>query len=199
MDLAMWFLVIGLGNPGKDYSATRHNVGFRVVDCLAERHGVAYNKKQFFSQTGQGRIAQQKVLLLKPMTYMNQSGKAVQAAIAYLKVPAERVLVVHDDMDLSLGRIQVKQGGGHGGHRGLQSVIETLSNSEFTRIRIGIGKPTTGQDGADYVLEPFDSTERKVVDDVVERATEAIVVWLENGIVTAMNRYNTWPNSTSEV
>lgn len=189
----MFFLIVGLGNPGKTYQGTRHNLGFRVVDRLAERHEISAGQKKFLGQFGSGSIGGKRVCLLKPQTWMNLSGGAVAEAVNFLKIPLDRVLIAHDDVDLELGRIQVKFGGGHGGHRGLESVVETLGQDGFTRIRIGVGRPPDSVDVSDYVLQPFSPAEQAAADDAVERAAEAAATWLEDGLTTAMNRYNSWP------
>ncbi len=190
----MFFLIVGLGNPGKTYHGTRHNLGFRVVDRLAEIQGIGIGQKKFRGEFGSGSIGGKRVGLLKPSTYMNLSGEAVAAAVSYLKIPAERVLIVHDDVDLALGRIQVKSGGGAGGHRGLQSVITSLNAEGFARIRLGVGRPPeTDQEVSGYVLKPFGAAELSSAAEAVERAAGAAVTWLEDGLTTAMNRYNSWP------
>ena len=188
----MFFLIVGLGNPGKTYQRTRHNLGFQVVDRLAERHDIKVGQKKFKGQFGSGSIGDRRVCLLKPQTYMNLSGGAVAEAVNYHKIPLEQVLIAHDDVDLELGRIQVKFGGGHGGHRGLQSVIENLSADEFTRIRVGVNRPEGEADVSDYVLEPFSKAEQAIAEDAVREAAEAAAAWLQDGLTTAMNRYNAW-------
>lgn len=189
----MFFLIIGLGNPGKTYRDTRHNLGFRVVDRLAESQGINLGQKKFCGEFGSGSVGDKRVGLLKPLTYMNLSGEAVAAAVSYLKIPPERILIAHDDVDLELGRIQVKFGGGHGGHRGLQSVIESLNADGFARIRLGVDRPAKEGEVSDYVLEPFSAAELPAAGDAVGRAAEAAAAWLEDGLTTAMNRYNSWP------
>jgi PTH1 family peptidyl-tRNA hydrolase len=189
----MFFLIVGLGNPGKTYQRTRHNLGFQVVDRLAERHDIKIGQKKFKGEFGSGSIGDQRVCLLKPQTYMNLSGGAVAEAVNYHKIPLEQVLIAHDDVDLELGRIQVKFGGGHGGHRGLQSVVESLATDEFTRIRVGVNRPEGDGDVSDYVLEPFSKAERAAAQDAVGRAAEAAAAWLKDGLTTAMNQYNSWP------
>lgn len=189
----MFFLIVGLGNPGKTYQRTRHNLGFQVVDRLAEQHDIKVGQKKFKGEFGSGSIGDRRVCLLKPQTYMNLSGTAVAEAVNYHKVPLEQVLIAHDDVDLELGRIQVKFGGGHGGHRGLQSVVESLSADEFTRIRVGVNRPAGEGDVSDYVLEPFSKAEQAAAEEAVGRAAEAAATWLKDGLTTAMNQYNSWP------
>jgi PTH1 family peptidyl-tRNA hydrolase len=189
----MFFLIVGLGNPGKTYQRTRHNLGFQVVDRLAEQHDIKVGQKKFKGQFGSGSIGDRRVCLLKPQTYMNLSGGAVAEAVNYHKVPLEQVLIAHDDVDLELGRIQVKFGGGHGGHRGLQSVIESLAVDDFARIRVGVNRPDGEGDVSDYVLEPFSKAEQAAAEEAVGRAAEAAAAWLKDGLTTAMNQYNSWP------
>jgi PTH1 family peptidyl-tRNA hydrolase len=189
----MFFLIVGLGNPGKTYQRTRHNLGFRVVDRLAERHGISIGQKKFKGEFGSGSIGGKRVCLLKPQTYMNLSGGAVAEAVNFHKIPLEQVLIAHDDVDLELGRIQVKFGGGHGGHRGLESVVDTLGQDGFTRIRIGVGRPPDYIEVSDYVLQQLSPAEQAPAEEAVGRAAEAVVTWLENGLTTAMNQYNSWP------
>jgi len=189
----MFFLIVGLGNPGRTYQRTRHNLGFRVVDRLAERHEISVGQKKFKGQFGSGSIGEKRVCLLKPQTYMNLSGDAVAEAVNFLKIPLEQVLIAHDDVDLELGRVQVKFGGGHGGHRGLQSVIESLAAGEFARIRIGVNRPEGDIEVSDYVLEPFSPAEQATAEEAVGRAAEAAAAWLKDGLTTAMNQYNSWP------
>jgi PTH1 family peptidyl-tRNA hydrolase len=189
----MFFLIVGLGNPGKTYQRTRHNLGFQVVDRLAEQHDIKVGQKKFKGQFGSGSIGDRRVCLLKPQTWMNLSGGAVAEAVNYHKVPLEQVLIAHDDVDLELGRIQVKFGGGHGGHRGLQSVIESLAADDFARIRVGVNRPDGEGDVSDYVLEPFSKAEQAAAEEAVGRAAEAAAAWLKDGLTTAMNQYNSWP------
>ena len=188
----MLFVIVGLGNPGKIYGATRHNIGFRVLNHLAEQCKIELNKIEHFSHVGSGDIADRRVLLVKPQTYMNRSGLAVEDVSRFNEVPLDRIVVVHDDIDLALGRIQVRRGGGHGGHRGLQSIIETIEANDFIRLRLGIDRPAESEDVSEYVLEAFNSAELEIVANVVQRATAALITWLEDGLNTAMNRFNPW-------
>jgi len=186
------FVIIGLGNPGESYQATRHNIGFAVVGCLAGRHRIALTDHRFEALTGQGRIAGRRVWLLQPQTYMNLSGESVGPAVEALQVPHERLIVLHDDMDLELGRIQVRGGGGDGGHLGLRSVIENLGGADFARIRLGVGRPPQDDEARDHVLAGFSDEEVARVAPLVERGADAVQAWLADGLVAAMNRYNPW-------
>jgi peptidyl-tRNA hydrolase, PTH1 family len=188
----MLFVIAGLGNPGKEYGPTRHNVGFRVMDTVANRNHIPLDRKRFSGLTGKGTIGEHDVLLIKPMTFMNLSGSSVGGASRFYKVPVDRIAVVHDDVDLSLGRIQVRRGGGHGGHRGLRSVVQAHGDPDFVRIRIGVDRPTQSGDVSDFVLGAFTRDELPVVDDAIERAATAVETWLEKGLEAAMNRFNPW-------
>lgn len=189
----MHFLVVGLGNPGKKYLNNRHNVGFCAVDLFAKQTDTQLNQKKFSSHMGSVTLIDKRVLLLKPMTYMNLSGKSVSAAVNYLHIPCEQVAVIYDDMDLDLGRLHIKQGGGSGGHRGLRSLLDELHCDDFIRFRIGIGHPAGFIDPADYVLQSFDREELSIMDQTVARTVESIACWLKDGLTAAMNRYNPWP------
>ena len=148
-------LIVGLGNPGSDYASTRHNAGFLVVDKLANDAGITLNRNKFSCVYGNGRLAATDVLLAQPMAYMNRSGPAVQQLAAYYRISGQDLLVVHDDIDLVFGRIKIKEKGGHGGHNGIKSLINAFGNGDFVRVRIGVGRPESGRDTADHVLEPL--------------------------------------------
>ncbi|MCJ7664248.1 MAG: aminoacyl-tRNA hydrolase [Desulfobacterales bacterium] len=186
----MTWLIIGLGNPGKEYRLTRHNAGFRVVDRLAREQGIQFKKRQGGAQIGEGRVGAQRVVLAKPLTYMNKSGVAVKKLVKALGIPLDHLVVVHDDLDLACGRMKIKEKGGHGGHKGVQSIIEQLGSTDFLRIKVGIGKPHDPDEGADYVLSPFAADERALVKKSVEQAAEAIEVIIRYGKDQAMNTYN---------
>ena len=185
----MW-LIIGLGNPGKEYRLTRHNMGFRVVDRLAREQGIQFNKRRGGARIGEGRVGREKVILAKPLTYMNKSGAAVKRLVKALGVPLDHLVVVHDDLDLACGRMKIKETGGHGGHKGVQSIIEQLGSTDFLRVKVGIGKPPDPEGGADYVLSPFAADERALVKESVEQAVEAIEAIIVSGKDKAMNRYH---------
>lgn len=183
-------LVVGLGNPGRRYRATRHNVGWEVVDRLARRLGVAVDKEEGWALVGTGTVGRTRVLLAKPLTYVNVSGTAVQDLRRRHRAKPQDIFLIVDDLDLSLGRIRLRPGGSHGGHNGLRSVIEALGSEAFPRLRIGIGRPPAGTDPADFVLTPFSADERHVRDAALERAAEAIETALREGLPEAMNRFN---------
>lgn len=183
------FILLGLGNPGPKYLLTRHNVGFRVVDCLSRAEKIPLYKVGYQSFWGKGSIAGQDVVLAKPMTYMNNSGLAGLALCRQFRVPAERLLVIYDDLDLPFGVIRLRPQGGSGGHNGLKSLTYHLQSDRFPRMRIGIGRPGGG-DAADYVLEPFTPQEETGLDPVLAAAAGAARLFIEEGIHAAMNRFN---------
>jgi peptidyl-tRNA hydrolase, PTH1 family len=186
-------IIVGLGNPGTCYQWTRHNIGFQVVDRLAEGNHLSICHKRFKAQFGKGRICSQDVLLIKPLTYMNLSGLAIQQVVRFYKVGPEDLprdlIVIHDDLDLPFGAFRIKRWGGDGGHQGVRSVIESLGDSHFLRLKVGIGRPLRGSDPAEYVLNPFDGTERNSLDGILSRAAECVAVILSEGVEAAMNRY----------
>lgn len=183
-------LVVGLGNPGKEYTLTKHNVGFLVLDELSQRVGVEINKNKFQSLCGETFVEGNKVLFLKPQTYMNRSGGAVASATAFYKIPPENIIVVHDEMDLSLGRIMIKPGGGSAGNKGIKSIISSLGNKNFIRIRLGIGKPGIESDGVDHVLSNFSKNEMEIIHDSILTAADATLEIIKNGLQSAMNKFN---------
>jgi PTH1 family peptidyl-tRNA hydrolase len=185
----MW-LIVGLGNPGKEYRLTRHNVGFRVLDRLAREQGIQFRKRRGGAQVGEGRVGAKKVVLAKPLTYMNKSGVAVKKLVKASGIPLDRLVVVHDDLDLACGRMKIKERGGHGGHKGVQSIMEELGSADFLRVKIGIGKPPDPEQGADYVLSRFSRDEISLVKEGVEQAAQAIEAIIVSGKDKAMNRYN---------
>jgi PTH1 family peptidyl-tRNA hydrolase len=183
-------LIVGLGNPGKEYEASRHNIGFLVVSRLARAHGIALDERKCKSRWGRGAIAGSPVILAKPRTYMNASGDAVKLLAASFSLTAHQLIIIHDDLDLPFGRIRIKEKGGNGGHKGIQSIIHAIGSGDFLRIKVGIGRPPGGMDAADYVLQPFDRTERQSLGEVTAVAQEALELLLQEGTQAAMNRYN---------
>jgi PTH1 family peptidyl-tRNA hydrolase len=182
-------LIVGLGNPGAEYEATRHNVGFRVVDLLAERLRVPL-KTRGESLVGWGKYRGRPVGLVMPMTYMNRSGTAVELIARKNRLDPQDVLVVSDDINLDVGRIRIRERGGAGGHNGLEDIIDWLDSDAFPRLRIGIGSDFERGGQADYVLSPFDEGELAVVEETVGRAADAALAFVTDGVVTAMNRFN---------
>lgn len=185
------YLVVGLGNPGSQYEATRHNVGFRAVDALAKEAGVKIDRAKFQALTAQATVGGVRVLLMKPQTYMNLSGVAVKQAADFYKVPPERVLVLFDDIDLDVGRLRIRRNGSAGGHNGIKSIISSLGSQAFPRIKIGVGaKPHPDYDLADWVLSRFTLAEQKLLDPAIEHAAEAVPVIFTQGIERASSQFN---------
>ncbi len=183
-------MIVGLGNPGPRYERNRHNVGFQVVDALAAGHGLAFDKRQFKALVAQGTIQGRRVLLVKPQTYMNLSGEAVQPLAHYYKVELSHLMVVFDDMDLPLGTLRLRPFGGAGGHKGMKSIMARLGSQRFPRLRIGIGRPPGRMDPAAYVLQDFTAEEEAIMAQVRERAVQALETWLDRGLDAAMNAFN---------
>ncbi|MBI2370912.1 MAG: aminoacyl-tRNA hydrolase [Deltaproteobacteria bacterium] len=181
---------MGLGNPGPEHRGSRHNLGFEVVDQLARAHGIAFTRKVYRSAVGRGLIAGAPVALAKPLTFMNLCGEAVRDLCVAYGAKLEELIVIHDDLDLELGCLRIKLGGGDGGHRGMRSILEELGRDEFIRVRIGIGRPPEGVDPTEHVLAAFEAAERVAADAAVSRAAEAVPVILEAGYLAAMNRFN---------
>ena len=182
-------LVAGLGNPGREHQGDRHNVGWMVVDELARRHGGSFRSK-FSGRLAETRIGESRVALLEPETYMNESGRSIAAAARFFKVLPENVLVVHDDVDLDVGRLQARLGGGLAGHNGLRSIAQALGTPEFLRLRVGVGRPGRGdhRDVADYVLSSFEPAEDAGA--IVSRATDAVETLLAEGLTETQQRFN---------
>ena len=186
-------LIVGLGNPGKKYERTRHNVGFLVVDRLAQRHGLKVNEEHGNALVAEWRVDGDRAVLAKPQTFMNRSGTAVRDLLHEYHGSAEDLIVIYDDLDLPLGRIRLRAQGSAGGHRGILSIIEYLAGAAFLRVRVGIGRPPEGIDPADFVLSPFDDQERGDAEKAVERAAAAVGSLLEDGPRHAMELYNRAP------
>ena len=185
------WLVVGLGNPGEKYENTRHNVGFLTVDELAERARVPVQKLKYRALTNTVELGGARALLMKPVTYMNLSGEAVGQAARFYKIPPERVLVISDDVSLPLGKLRIRKSGSAGGHNGLKNIIQHLGTDQFPRVRVGVGqKPHPDYDLADWVLGKFQGEDKKVMDEAVKRAADAVECILKEGADRAMNRFN---------
>jgi len=182
-------LIVGLGNPGPRYVRNRHNVGYQCVKRMAQRYGLTSGKVMFKAYLTSGQIAGVKVILARPLTFMNLSGQAVRPLLHWYRIDLSDLLVIYDDLDLPLGRIRLRKKGGAGGHRGVRSVIETLGTQAFPRLRIGIGRPVRG-DPRDYVLSDFTPDELAVMEDAYQKAVAAIELFITEGIDAAMNRFN---------
>lgn len=188
----LW-LVVGLGNPGPSYAGNRHNVGFHVVDLLAERVGARFKAHKGRADTVEGRLAGQRVVLAKPKCYMNESGGPVASLRDFFKVPVERIVVVHDELDIPFAALRLKLGGGDNGHNGLRSVTKSLGSKDYLRVRFGIGRPPGRQDPADFVLKDFSATERKELGFLVDRAADAVEAVLASGLEAAQNTFHVDP------
>ena len=185
------FLVVGLGNPGSKYWNTRHNVGFAALDALAEKLHARVDRVKFQALTGQATLEGQKLILLKPTTYMNLSGQAVQAAAKFYKIPPERILVMFDDISLDPGRLRVRKNGSAGGHNGIKSIISCIGSQEFPRVKIGVGaKPHPDYDLADWVLSTFPYDQREFMAETYRRAADAAITVITKGPEAAANRFN---------
>ena len=185
------WLIVGLGNPGKDYTRTRHNCGFRALDILAEQLGCKVDKGKFQGLYGQCTYRGKKLLLLKPQTYMNLSGKSVLQLSAYFHVPPQQIIVMFDDISLEPGRLRIRPDGSAGGHNGIKSIIQELGSQSFPRVKIGVGaKPNPEYDLADWVLSTFSASEEKALGPALERAADAALCIIEQGTAEAANRFN---------
>ena len=184
------WLIAGLGNPGERYKQSRHNTGFLVVEEIASTHSIALTKSKFNTRFGRGSIQGVAVILAEPMAYMNRSGPPLRALADYYRISGEGLLIVHDDIDLTFGRLKIKEKGGHGGHNGVRSLMDVFDGGDFTRLRIGIGRSADGLDVTDHVLHNFSPDEFKQLDQIIKRACEAVETILCQGIKAAMNRYN---------
>jgi PTH1 family peptidyl-tRNA hydrolase len=182
-------IIVGLGNPGTQYRTSRHNVGFQVVDRLAKLNRIPIRIKRFKSLYGTGWIGSQQVALSKPMTFMNRSGEAVKKATDFFHLKMEDLVVVHDDLDLPFGRLRFKRRGGDGGHQGVRSVIDGMGGNNFLRLKVGIGRPPSGMDSADYVLGAFDRNEQSLLDQILCEAADSLKVLLLEGLEKAMNQF----------
>ena len=186
----MRYLVAGLGNPGSAYDGTRHNVGFEAADRAAGRLGAEISRSGFRSLYGEAFLSGEKLLIMKPQTFMNASGEALGEAARFYGIPPERAVVVHDELDLPLGTLRISEGGGSAGHNGVRSVAAALGSAGFVRVRIGVGKPRGKRDGRSWVLSRFSERERDAADEAIERASEAALAVVGDGVAAAMNRFN---------
>jgi PTH1 family peptidyl-tRNA hydrolase len=190
-------LIIGLGNPGQGYSNNRHNIGFMCLKHFSKEHRIEFDRKQANARVGRGKVEGIDVVLAKPQTYMNLSGQSVNRLMHNFKLKAEDIIVVHDDMDLPLGKVRIRGGGSSGGHNGINSIIQEIGTRDFIRIKIGIGRPEKdedephdGRDIVDYVLSNFTAEEKKLLEPSIEKVSSAILCLLTEGLEAAMNRFN---------
>lgn len=184
------YLIIGLGNPENEYKNTRHNMGFDTINILAEKYNIQMNKNKFDAITGEGTIEGEKIILVKPQTYMNLSGKSAIQFVNFYKLDLNKVIVIYDDMDIDVGKIKLRKKGGAGSHNGMKSMVEELGSEEFPRVRVGIGKPKFANDSINYVIGAIPDEEKKILKESVRTAGEAICEVIKSGIDIAMNRFN---------
>jgi len=184
------FLIIGLGNPGREYKDNRHNIGFMLIDRLAVRLNARGIKLQSKAIVTSALYEERKIILAKPQTYMNLSGQSVQGLLHFYKIPTENLIVAHDDLDIPFGTIRIRPGGGPGGQRGMASTIELLGTKDFPRLRIGIGRPPGRMDPSDYVLQDFSKEEQKLVSETLDRAADAALTFVTEGLNKSMNKFN---------
>lgn len=184
------YLIVGLGNPEEEYDKTRHNMGFQTINKLAKQYQIEVTKRKFKGLYGIGEIENQKVILLKPQTYMNLSGESVQEVVSYYHIPIENIIIIYDDMDVTLGKVKIRKKGGAGTHNGMKSVVNHLKNENFPRVRIGIGMPSDKSDMIYYVIGPIPKEEQEILDQATTKAKDAITEILKSGIDVAMNQFN---------
>ena len=184
------YLVVGLGNPENDYSQTRHNMGFNAINKIAEEYKINVNKNKYKGLYGNGTIEGQKVILLKPQTYMNLSGKSIKEVVDFYKIDLDNIIVIYDDIDIEPGKIKIRKSGGSGSHNGMKSVVEELKTESFKRVRIGIGAPEDKSDLIEYVIGAIPKEEKEKLNEGVELAKNAVIEILKDGIDKAMNKFN---------
>ena len=184
------FLVIGLGNPGRVYRETRHNVGFMLLDRLAVKLNVRFTRLQSRALVGNATYAERKIILAKPQTFMNLSGQSVQGLVHFYKLPLSNLLIAHDDLDLSPGTIRIRPDGGSAGQKGMTSILERLGTDDFPRLRLGIGRPPGQMEAPDYVLQEFSNADLAIISETLDRAMEAVLTFVTEGLDAAMNKYN---------
>lgn len=185
------YLIAGLGNPTKEYDKTRHNVGFSVIDVLADKYRIDVSEKKHKALCGRGAIEGQKVILVKPQTFMNLSGESIREVVDYYKIEAEDIIIIYDDISLEPGQLRIRLKGSAGGHNGIKNIIAHLGSQEFPRIKVGVGAKPTRMDLADYVLSRFSKEEQPLMEDAFKEAAEAAVMMMTEGAEKAMNHYNT--------
>jgi peptidyl-tRNA hydrolase, PTH1 family len=190
MNMIENYLVVGLGNPGREYRETRHNVGFMLLDRLAVKINARFTRLQSRSLVASAIVADRKIILGKPQTFMNLSGQSVQGLVHFYKLPLTNLLVAHDDLDLPLGTIRIRPDGGSAGQKGMTSVLERLGTDDFPRLRLGIGRPPGQMQAPDYVLQEFSNADLPIVSETLNRAVEAVLLFVAEGLDAAMNKYN---------
>ena len=191
------YIIVGLGNPGKQYEHTRHNVGFEVIDRLAEKNDILMTERKHRAFCGKGLIGGQKVMLLKPQTFMNLSGESVKSAVDFYQIGTDELIVVYDDVSLSPGQLRIRRAGSAGGHNGIKNIIAQLGTQEFPRVKVGVGEKPERMDLADYVLSHFSKGEWEMMEDAFKEAADAVEVMIADGVDAAMNRFNAKKNEQS--
>lgn len=184
------YLIAGLGNPGKAYRENRHNIGFMVLDTLANQLDIKMKRVKSKAIIGTGKFENKSIILAKPQTYMNASGESISPLLRYFKVPIQNLIIIHDDLDISFGTIRIRPSGGTGGQKGMKSIVSKLGSQEIARIRIGIGRPPGRMDPADYVLHNFNSDQIGLRDEILEKASQAVITFINEGLEQAMNAHN---------
>ena len=184
------YLIVGLGNPEEEYSKTRHNMGFNIINKISQQYNIEVKQNKFQALYGSGMIEKEKVILLKPQTYMNLSGNSVKEVVDFYKIEKEKILVIYDDMDIEPGKIKIRKKGSAGGHNGMKSIIQMIGTEEFPRIRVGIGRPIHKDDEINYVIGAIPEEDLKRLDEGIEKAQKAVEEILRNGVDSAMNKYN---------
>ena len=183
-------LIVGLGNPGMQYAATRHNIGFEVIDSLSEVYNIPVNKSKYKALIGEGRIGDERVILMKPQTFMNLSGEAVRACMDFQKLSNEDVIIIYDDISLDVGQIRIRKSGSAGGHNGIKSIIAHMNTQEFPRVKVGVGQKPAGWDLANYVLGRFSEEDMKIIGPKINDVIKAVECMVASTIDKAMNQYN---------
>lgn len=183
-------VIIGLGNPGKKYEDTRHNAGFMAIDKISEKWSIPVQQNKFRALVGEGRLEGEKVLLVKPQTYMNLSGESIAEILKFYKLSPDDLVVIYDDLDLPTGHLRLREKGSAGGHNGIKSMIQHTGTQEFKRIKVGIGRPEPGRSVSDYVLQAFPASERALIDEAVSLAAEAAAMWTTEPFLKVMNHFN---------
>ena len=190
-----FYCIVGLGNPGRQYEETKHNVGFKVIDRLAEKYDIKVEKLKNRALVGDGTIRNKRVLLVKPQTYMNLSGESVREIVNFYKIPQERFVVIFDDISLAPGSVRIREKGSHGGHNGIRNIIDQMGTDQFYRIKVGVGEKPSGWDLADYVLSKFNEDDLPAMDEGMDKAVKGVELMLSRGIAEAANRVNQKPKT----
>ncbi len=193
-----FFVVAGLGNPGRQYADTKHNVGFQVIDKLAEKYGIVVEKEKQKALIGDGMIRNRRVLLVKPQTFMNLSGESIREIVNFYKIPQENFVVIYDDTSMPAGQIRLREKGSHGGHNGIRNIIQQMGTDVFNRVKVGIGEKPNGWDLADYVLAKFAEDDLPLMEEGMEQAVQAVELILSRGMADAMNRMNRRPQKAKK-